>query len=162
MNGWETQDRRRYAGWGVVHAVTGIFVPAPPQQLMALYNDYENWPRLFPETIERTRVLDRQPGAVVVEVDHRTAGRVVNIIRPRPPDGIELEEFKRRFDAIFLNRFSPVPGGTRYTVRASVRIRGGLAVFAPLLAPLVRRRVQRYVLEPMRNAALHEPRHTAP
>lgn len=120
---------------------------------MALYNDYGRWPQLFPATIRGTRLLDRQPGAVTVEVDHRSEGRVVNIIRPRPPNCIELEEFKRRFDATFLNCFCRVPGGSRYTVRASVRIKGGLAVLAPLFAPLVRRQVRRYLLEPMREAA---------
>ena len=61
-------------------------------------------------------------------------GRVVNIIRPTSASVIVLEEFKPRFDA----------------------------TFAPLLRGVIRNRMRRFVLEPMRQAAEQErPRRKA-
>jgi hypothetical protein len=118
--------------------------------VIALYLDHAHWPRLFPATIRGVRFLRQAPGEIVVEVAHRDEGPVVNVIRPRPPHVVELEEFKRRFDATFLNRFDDTPEGTRYTVVAEVRLKPPFRVLAPFLRALVRRRVRRYVLEPMR------------
>jgi hypothetical protein len=37
---------------------------------------------------------------------------------------IRLEEFKPRYDAVFLNRFEPDPEGTRYTVTVEIALNG--------------------------------------
>ena len=92
-------------------------------------------------------------GEITVEVDRRTEGAVVNVIRPLSPTTIALDEFKRRFDATFINRFDPIDDGTRYTVDADVRFRMPLAILGPLVRPIVKRRLRRYVLDPMRAAA---------
>lgn len=120
---------------------------------MARYLDVADWPRLFPATIRATRVVRRAGDEITVEVDHRTAGRVINIVRPRSPNEIVLEEFKPKFDATFLNRFEAEADGTRYTVVADVRLHLPYALLAPVLAGYVRRTVRRYVLDPMRAAA---------
>jgi hypothetical protein len=85
-----------------------------------------------------------------VDVDHRSAGHVINIIRRRSGSTIELDEFKPKYDATFINRFDATPEGTRYTVSADIRLKMPYAVLAPFLAGYVRRTVRRYVLQPMR------------
>jgi len=40
------------------------------------------------------------------------------------PREIRLEEFKRRFDARFINRFEAVEQGTRYSIVADVQLKG--------------------------------------
>ena len=90
---------------------------------------------------------------MTVEVDHRTAGRAINVIRPLSARIIELEEHKPKYDATFVNRFEPAEDGTRYTVVADIRLRMPYALLAPFVKGYVRRIVRRYVLEPMRDAA---------
>ncbi len=136
--------------WGAVHAEEAITVRAPRDDVMALYLDYERWPQLFPATIRGVRLLRRDADVSTVEVDHRTEGRVINVLRRRAPGVIELGESKPRYEATFVNRFDPVAEGTRYTVVADVRLRMPYALLAPVLRPVVRRSVRRYVLEPMR------------
>ena len=148
--------------WGTIRVRTSLYIRARPTRLAALYLDYEGWPRLFPATIRSVRRLDSLDNAITVEVDHRTEGHVVNIIHPRSATVIALEEFKPKFDAAFINRFDRVPGGTRYTVDAQVRFHMPWALLAPVLGGIVRRRVRRFVLEPMRAAADREaPRPTS-
>ena len=150
-----TRNGRRR--WGTVHASESLLVRAPAERLAALYMDHAHWNRLFPATIRGTRLLRQAPDETVVEVDHRTEGPVTNVIRPLSPTAIELDEFKPKFDATFVNRFEPVAEGTRYVVDAEVRLRMPYAIVAPLVGGLVRRRVRRYVLEPMRAAAEASP-----
>ncbi len=139
--------------WGTVRARESLVVHAPPERLAALYMDHAHWNRLFPATIRGTRFVKQTPGEIVVEVDHRTGGRVINVIRPLSPTEIALDEFKPTFDATFVNRFEAVAEGTRYVVDADVRLRRPYTILAPFVGGLVRRRVRRYVLEPMRVAA---------
>jgi hypothetical protein len=136
--------------WGVVRTEVASTIRASPDRLAALYMDYETWPRLFPLTIRSVRVLRRSENEIVVEVNHRTAGPVVNIIRRRSAHEIELEEHKPKFDAIFVNRFESVSEGTRYVVAAAVRLKAPYVLLAPFLRGYLRRTIRRYVLEPMR------------
>jgi hypothetical protein len=138
--------------WGTVHVSADISIHATPERLAALYLDYAPWSRLIPATIRGVRHLETAPRSVTVEVDHRTEGHVMNIIRPVSPTTIALDEFKPRYSAAFVNRFDTVADGTRYTVDAEVKFHMPYAVIAPLLRGLVRRRVQQFVLEPMRAA----------
>ena len=139
--------------WSTVHADVSLAIDAPPEALVARYLDFAHWPTLFPATIRGTRLVRRTRDELTIEVDHRTAGRVINILRRRSASEIELEEVKPKYVALFLNRFEPVTGGTRYSVSADVRLRMPYALLAPFLRGYVRRSVRRYVLEPMRAAA---------
>jgi hypothetical protein len=100
-----------------------------------------------------------------IEVDHATEGKVINIMMMVSPHEIRLEEFKRRFDARFINRFEAAGQRTRYSIVAEVQLKGVARALSPLAPPIVRARLNRFVLEPMRAAAeselahgLHQPR----
>jgi hypothetical protein len=86
-------------------------------------------------------------------VQHRKEGRMLNVLTTRGPEVVELREYKRRFDATFVNRFEPAPEGTRYTIDATVRLALPYALLAPLLCGVVERSLRRFTLEPMRVAA---------
>ena len=139
--------------WGTVRVRETLAIRSAPQELAALYLDYPNWPRLFPATIRGVRWIGDDGRDIMVEVDHRAEGRVVNIIRPISSTVIALDEFKPRFDATFVNRFEPAVDGTRYVLDAEIRFRLPFALIAPLVRWIVRRRMRRFVLEPMRDAA---------
>jgi hypothetical protein len=141
---------------GRIQVEASILIHAPAERLAALYLDHAHWSRLFPKTIRGVRLVRQSPAETVVEVDDRTAGPVVNVIRPRSAREISLEEFKPTFDATFRNSFEPTPDGTRYRVTADVRLKRPFAVLAPFLHGYVRRSIRRYVLEPMRTYAERE------
>lgn len=149
--------KNRNVTWGSVHVREGLVIRAAPEDLAALYVDYRNWSRLFPATIRDVRWLETHDGAITVEVDHRTEGRVLNIIRQMSASVIALEEFKPRYDATFVNRFERVAEGTHYVLDAEIRFHMPYALLAPLLRGLVRDRIRRFVLDPMRRAAEQEP-----
>ena len=139
--------------WSTVRVRDAMTIRTAPEKAAALYLDYKGWPRLFPATIRGVRLLRERAGEITVEVDHRTEGRVVNVIRPESRTVIVLDELKPRFAATFVNRFDASPAGTQYTVDAEVRLRGAYAVLAPFLRGVVRRRIRQFVLEPVRAAA---------
>jgi hypothetical protein len=136
-----------------LHAEAEMMIHAPRERVAALYRDYRAWPRLFPATIRDVRVLRTEDRRVTVEVDHRTEGRVINVMTELAPERIELWESKRRFDATFVNSFETTPDGTRYRVAAEVELKGAARLFAPFLGGYIHRQIYRYVLEPMRRAA---------
>jgi hypothetical protein len=135
-----------------IQAVVSEHLEASPGRVRALYEEPENWPRLFPATIRATRVMRREKDTTVVEVEH-VEGRVINILRYVCATRIDLDEFKRRYDATFTNEFIEEGNGTRYRLTARVRLRWPYRFAAPLLKPLVRARVRRYVVEPLKAAA---------
>jgi Polyketide cyclase / dehydrase and lipid transport len=139
-------------GWAMIHAVVSTEINAPPERLAALYADYEGWPRLFPATIRGVRLLADDGQRKTIEVDHVTEGKVINIMNAVSPREIQLEEFKRRFDARFINRFEAFGQGTRYSVVADVRLKGAARLLGPLVTPIVRARLNTFLLEPMRAA----------
>jgi hypothetical protein len=130
-------------------------VNAPADRVRGLYKDPRNWARLFPATIRAARVVRSDGNETVVEVDH-LEGKVVNVLRSISPTRIDLDEFKRRFDATFTNDFVPEGDGMRYTLTASVRLKWPYRIAAPLLRPLVRSRMRRFVVEPLKAAAERE------
>jgi len=91
----------------------------------------------------------------VVEVDH-IEGKAVNILRDVSPTRIELVEFKRRYDATFVNEFIPEGEGMRYTLTASVQLKWPYRLAAPFVKPLVLARMRRYVVDPLKLAAESE------
>jgi hypothetical protein len=139
----------------VIHAVVSDHVNAPAGRVRALYEDPGNWARIFPATIHGARVVRREGNTTLVEVDH-VEGRVLNVLRDVSPTRIELDELKRRYDATFTNTFVPEPGGMRYTLAAAVRLKWPYRLVAPFVKPLVRARMRRYVVEPLKAAAERE------
>ena len=137
----------------MVHTIVSTQISAPPEQVAALYADYAGWPRLFPDTISGVRLVADDGQSKTIEVDHVTEGKVINIMRVISAHEIRLEEFKRRFEARFINRFEAAGQGTRYSVAAAVQLKGVLRVLSFMAAPIVRARLIRFVLEPMRAAA---------
>lgn len=127
-------------------------IRASPPCVVGIYVDFDRWPSVFP-TIRSVRLLSQDGVRRVLEVDHRE-GRVVNVLTVVSPQEIWLTERKRRYDGSFVNRFVAVPGGTRFTVSARIRLRGIYRLAAPLLARgYVRRQLTTFVLEPIRRAA---------
>ncbi len=136
----------------MIRAVVSAHVNASAARVRALYEEPGNWARLFPATIRGARVVRREGRTTVVEVDH-VEGRVLNVLRDVSPTRIELDELKRRYDATFTNEFIPEEGGMRYTLTAAVRLKWPYRLLALLVKPLVRARMRRYVVEPLKAAA---------
>jgi hypothetical protein len=114
----------------------------------AVYADYPNWPRLFP-TIKGVRLLRRDGAAVVLEIDH-VEGKVINRLVVKECNEIDLWEIKRRYDALFVNRFEAVPAGTRLTVTGEIYLKGWARLFRPLLGGYVRSLMRRFQLTPVK------------
>lgn len=132
---------------------TSRVIHATPERCVALYLDFDGWSRLFPATIRNTRNIVRNGATTTLDVDHATAGVVRNIVTVSSPREIVLDEIKPRYRARFVNRFEPDPEGCRYTVIADVVLRGALRALNWLAPPIVRSRIQRFVLAPMQRSA---------
>lgn len=78
-----------------------LLINAPQQYIINIYKDFNNWDKLFPATIKGAHLIKEDNGIQAVEVDHRKAGKVINILKFPPPNEIELEEFKPLYNAIF-------------------------------------------------------------
>src|SRR5262245_55259125 len=90
----------------MIVAVVSEHVNAPAEHVRALYLDVCNLGRVFPATIRGSHIVRRQGDTTVVEVDH-VEGKVVNILRDVASTRIDLVEYKRRYDATFVNEFLP-------------------------------------------------------
>lgn len=136
----------------MIEAVVSEHVNAPADRVRDLYRDPGNWACLFPATIRGARVIRKEGDTTVVEVDH-VEGNVVNILRDISSTRTDLLEFKRRYDATFVNEFIAEHEGMRYTLTASVRLKWPYWFAAPFVKPLVLARMRRYVVEPLKAAA---------
>lgn len=134
------------------HAEASIIIRAPQAHVAQLYRDYRNWPRLFPATIRSVRLVRSEGNRTELEIEHRE-GRVPNVMTEISLDRVDLWEAKQRYEGSFINRFEAVPEGTRYTVVASITLRGAAKLLGPLLNGYIRRQIVRYVLAPMKVAA---------
>lgn len=143
---------------GMIHTTVSRFIRAPWQRVAAVYADHEGWPRVFPETIRGVRLVREYGADRTLEIDH-VEGRVVNEMHVVARNEIVLAEWKRRYTARFTNRFDPAPGGTLYTLVADVKLRGPLQVLAPIAGPIVRSRMRRFVVDPLRDAVEHPGQH---
>jgi hypothetical protein len=130
-----------------------LMINAPQQEVINIYRDYNNWNKLFPATIKNAHLLKEKDGMQTVEVDHRKAGKVINILRFPSENEIELEEFKPLYNAIFLNRFESIAGGTVYIIEAFIFLKGIYKMATPFIKGLVRKRINNYVLKPMKEFA---------
>ena len=101
-------------------------------------------------------LLRREDGKLVIEVRHQE-GLVINELAVRSPTELRLWESKRRYDAQFDNRFATVPQGTFLTVVGLSELKGWWARLRdPLAARIARRRMMRYQLQPLKDAAERE------
>jgi Polyketide cyclase / dehydrase and lipid transport len=135
----------------VLQVETSTIVSTPKETVLEVYADYPSWPCLFP-TISGVRLLRREGAKLVLEVDH-VEGKVINELVVRPPDELDLWEVKRRSNARFRNRFQTVPGGTRFTVRGDIYLKGWARLLQPFLGSYARRQMQRLQLQPVKAAA---------
>jgi hypothetical protein len=143
----------------VLQVEASTTVQAPRETVLDVYADYQGWPRLFP-TISGVRLLRREGPTLVLEVDH-VEGKVVNELTVRPPDQLDLWEEKRRYNARFRNRFETVPGGTRFTARGDIYLKGWVRLLQPILRGYVRRQMQRLQLQPVKTEAEARARQAA-
>lgn len=150
-------DLRRWCK--MMQVVASTMVSAPKATVSDVYGEYPSWPRLFP-TINGVRLLRREGATLVLEIDH-TEGTVVNELLVRSPDEISLREVHRRFDALFLNRFETIPGGTRFTVSGEFHLKGFAKLLQPFLRGYARRRMERLQLQPVKAEAEARARRAA-
>jgi polyketide cyclase/dehydrase/lipid transport protein len=127
------------------------FVEAPREIVAAVYGEYENWPRLFP-TIHGVRLVSQRGTKFVLAVDH-AEGEVVNEMIVRWPAEIDVRETKRHYDARFLNLFESAPGGTTFTVRGEIRLKGVARLLRPFLKGYARRLMWRLQVTPVKEEA---------
>jgi Polyketide cyclase / dehydrase and lipid transport len=135
----------------VLQVEVSTTVQTPRETVLDVYADYQGWPRLFP-TISGVRLLRREGPKLVLEVDH-VQGKVLNELTVRPPDALDLWEEKRRYNARFRNRLETVPGGTRFTTRGDIYLKGWARLLQPVLRGYVRRQMQRLQLQPVKAEA---------
>lgn len=143
----------RHRSLGVVRTRVETIIAAPPDRIVALFMDYTQWPRIFAATIAHTALVGRDGRSLVVRVDHRRDGRVVNVLTNHGDGVIVLRECKRRYDATFVSSFSHDPAGTRYAIDAEVSIKQPFTLLAPFLGGVVERALRRYTMQPLREAA---------
>lgn len=128
-----------------------IGINAPVSGVVDAYLDYRNWHKLFPSTIRAVKFIGRENNVLTVEVDHKTEGFVINIITLLSDYEIKLEEFKPKYNAIFINRFEAVNEGTLYTVIAHISLKRIYKIASPFIKGLVKNRIRKFVLEPLKS-----------
>ena len=138
-------------GNGVLHVEASTTIRAPRTRVVEIYLDYRNWPKLFP-TIKEVRLVREEPQRKVLEIDHKE-GRVINILTTVSPEEVVLEEFKKKYDGKFVNRFEDVPDGTRFTVAADISLKGFYKLVAPFLDGYIRKQITVFVLDPVKKFA---------
>jgi len=134
----------------MLHIKVSITIRAAQFELIDRYLDYNNWHRLFPLTIKGTKLLKKQNRILVIEVDHKKAGPLINILTILSDNEIQLEEFKPIYNATFINRFDAIEDGTKFTVNACISLKGVYRIAAPFVKGLIKNRIAKFVLEPMK------------
>lgn len=138
---------------GSLHVEASKIIAAPSQRVMAIYLDHSQWHRLFPLTIRSARLVSEEGGRQTIEVDHKQEGKVINLLTVVSKEEIKLEEFKKAFNGVFINWFEPIPGGARYRIFAYISLKGFYRFLQPFVRGLIRKRIYRFVLDPMKNYA---------
>lgn len=142
--------------------VEAVDTGAAAATVLSVLTDWPSWSRTFPATIDAVHALDPVGGRLVLEVDHRAYGRVVNVLDLPGGNSVRLGEIKPDHDACFLFLVREEADGSRLEVRAHIRLRGWRSLLKPLIGGLVRSRLRRYSLQPIRieaerRAQLHDP-----
>lgn len=117
---------------------------------MGVYLDWRDWPGLFPLTIAAVKLLRDDGRTLRLEVSHKKQGKVVNVLRPLPSSEVELREWKKRYDARFVNRFEAAGAATRYTLVAEVALKGWYRLLALFVKPYMRWQMRHYVAAPLK------------
>jgi hypothetical protein len=138
----------------VIHAVVTAHVNASADFVRTLFEDPENWAKLFPATIRGAHVVRRDQHRAVVKVSH-IEGKVVNILQFISPARIDLTEFKRRYTATFTNEFIPDGEGMCYRITGIICLRWPYKLLSPFLKPIVAARKRRFIVDPLKGAAEH-------
>jgi hypothetical protein len=136
-----------------VRVLVSIVVRADPETACRVLGAWQDWPRTFSRTIAAVSPVTSAGEEQVLRVAHKSEGPVINILEARPDGTLRLREFKRSYDADFTFRSYPHPSGSVLRVHASVLLKGWLACLRPLAAPVVRARIRKYLLEPVRRSA---------
>jgi hypothetical protein len=136
----------------MIHTEVSTTIRAPQPTVVATYRDYRNWPRLFPRTIKGVHLLCEETNKTVLLIEH-TEGRVINMLTYVSSEEIQLQEFKRRYDAQFVNRFAALPDGTRFTLAADITLKGVYQLFTPFLLRYIRWQMEKFVLNPVKSYA---------
>jgi|SRR4030095_9727 hypothetical protein len=134
----------------MLHVEASINIATPQPVVRRVYMDYNNWNKLFPLTIRAARCIKEENGVHTVEVDHKKEGFVINVLTVLSNEEIQLEEFKPKYNATFINRFRAVGNGTRYTISASISMKGIYKIAAPFIKNVVKNRIIELVLKPMK------------
>ena len=100
--------------------------------------------------------MRRDKHRAVVEVSH-IEGKVVNILHFISPARIDVTEVKRRYTATFTNEFIPDGEGMCYRITGIICLRWPYKVLSPFLRPIVVARMRRFIVEPLKGAAEHNP-----
>lgn len=143
------------------HAIqteAAIDIAAPPDKVAAIYRAVDQWGETFPATIERACVIGSGKNWKQIEVSHKQEGCVPNTLFDLSDTEIGLQESKHKFNASFMNKFEPDPGGgTHYVIHAYISPKGIYKFLKPFLKGYVRRQslksMKAYVLEPLKTAA---------
>jgi len=90
-----------------VHAVASQLIHAAPERVSAIYQDYGHWPELFRGTVRATRLIRENDTTKAIEVEHATAGRVLNLMTVISP-----ARFAWKSSSRITTRASPT-GSTR-------------------------------------------------
>jgi hypothetical protein len=130
--------------------VQEIFVQ--PATVVSVFTDYSSWGETFPATIKSAQLLDDRGDRELVEVHHKRHGPILNVIQKIGPNRIALEEYKPRYEAIFLMTVRPAPLGSSVTLDLELRAKGPGVWLLPFVAPFVRRQVIRLFLQPLKLA----------
>jgi hypothetical protein len=138
-----------------VHVEMSTTIRARQTVAMNVYRDYQKWPQVF-STIRAVSVVSTQDGTTTLRIDHRE-GVVINVLTVVSATELRLQEFKKKYDAIFLNRFESVLEGTRYTVVADISLKGGYRFLASFVGWYIRRQIRIFVIEPVKRAAERSP-----
>lgn len=119
--------------------------------VMDAYLAIENWPKLFRHTIDYVHLLHKTCSEIRVKVHHRFEGGVQNLVSILNDNTIRLEEIKPKYKAVFINRFiSTGAGKTNYCIEGFIELKGFYKLVQPFLRKLVRRRIEKFVLLPMK------------
>ena len=132
---------------------TSLEIKAPSKYLFSLYQDLTIWDRLFPITIKEARLLKEEDGKLVISVQHKKAGKVINILSVQSDREIRLEEFKPVYDAVLINRFQQLNARSLYTIIAEIRFKSFFKIVEPFIKSIVERRIKKFVLKPMQDYA---------
>lgn len=151
LRGREGRRWRRSRRWNSVQAKVSLTVQAPREELVHMYLDYERWTQRFPETFRDVRLLRQDADRILVQVDHGD-GPALGTIKRISEYEIELAEREPRYSVKVFNRFERVGDATRCVIIMDLRLKGAYALIAPILSPVVRRRIERIFVDPVKSA----------